>query len=141
MARIQNPILFSDHFDIDRQILRDTGLINPYHNVDTPLFIDPVLLSKSSTDLISGEGYKAFKTHFSNFIRLLALSKNRGDAAWRAARKLLDLSEPTDNGLGYGGSGRIGASRPNEIREAIMTTCKEIITLGSSDPDMIGLMG
>ena len=141
MAPIKNPILFSEHFQIDKSYLKDAGLIDPFLNVDTPLFIDPVLLEKSSIKVISKNAYASFKHHFSTFIRLLKLSKNEGDAAWKTARKLLDLSEPPDNGLGYGGSGRRGASRPEEIREAIMRTCKEIISLGADDPDMISLMG
>ena len=51
------------------------------------------------------------------------------------------LSEPPENGLGYGGSSRSGSSRPEDIREAILRTGKEIITLGASDPEMISLMG
>ena len=141
MARIKNPILFSEHFQIDKAHLKTAGLIDPFLNVDTPLFIDPVLLEKSSTRTISRDAYASFKRHFSNFIRLLKLSKSEGDAAWKAARKLLDLSEPADNGLGYGGSGRMGASRPDEVREAMMRTCKEITILGADDPDMISLMG
>ncbi len=53
----------------------------------------------------------------------------------------MDLSEPPHTGLGYGGSSRSGSSRPDEVREAIMATSKEIIDLGSSDPEMISLMG
>ena len=57
----------------------------------------------------------------------------------RGAR--LNLNEPPQNGLGYGGSGRSGSSRPEDIREAILRTSKEIITLGAIDPEMISLMG
>jgi hypothetical protein len=54
---------------------------------------------------------------------------------------LLDLSEPAENGLGFGGSGRSGSSRPDEVRDAIVRTAKEVVTLGSNDPEMISLMG
>jgi hypothetical protein len=141
MARIKNPILFSTYFDVDRDVLEAAGLIDPFIDVDIPLFIDPVLLEKSSNPRISREGIEGFRTHFQNFVRLLAMSKNEGDVAWRAARNLLNLREPPENGLGYGGSGRSGSSRPNEVREAIMRTSKEIIELGATDPEMISLMG
>jgi hypothetical protein len=59
----------------------------------------------------------------------------------RDARRQLDLSEPPENGLGYGAGGRSSSSRPEDIREAILRTTKEIITLGASDPEMISLMG
>lgn len=141
MAKIKDPILFSKYFDIDKELLKNEGLIDPFLNVDTQLFIDPILLEKSNFKIINEDGFSAFQKHFENYIRLLIISKNEGDAAWKAAQNLLNLREPPENGLGYGGSGRSGSSRPDEIRDAIMRTSKEIIELGSEDPEMISLMG
>jgi hypothetical protein len=141
MAKIKNPILFSTHFGLKPEVMEAAGFVDPFLNVDTQLFIDPALLEKSSIELIRIEALAAFRKHFDNFLRLLAISECEGDAAWRAAQRLLDLSEPADNGLGYGGSGRSGSSRPDEIRDAIMRTAKEIVTLGSKDPEMLALMG
>jgi hypothetical protein len=141
MARIKDPTLFSAHFGIETDALEEAGLIDPFIDVDVPLFIDPVLLDKSSDQRISEQGIEAFRGHFLNFIRLLAISKQEGDVAWRGAGRLLDLREPPENGLGYGSSGRSGSSRPEKIREAIMRTSREIIELGGADPEMISLMG
>jgi hypothetical protein len=141
LAKVKNPILFSTHFGLKPGTLEAAGLVDPFLNVDTQLFIDPALLEKSSNDLIRGEGLAAFRKHFDDFLRLLTISEREGDAAWRAAERLLDLSEPPDNGLGYGGSRRSGSSRPDEIRDSIMRTSKEIVTLGSKDPEMLSLMG
>lgn len=141
MATVKNPQLFSAHFRIDPEILKTAGLIDPFINVDTQLFVDPVLLAKSANTIIKTEGISAFRSHCTGFVRLLAMSKAPGDAAWRGAQRLLDLHEPPENGLGYGGSSRSGSSRPNEIRDTILRTAKEIIDLGASDPEMISLMG
>ena len=141
MAKISSPILFSKHFNIDERELFKAGLIDPFLNVDTPLFIDPVLLSQSSSKIIKSDGHLAFRKRFSNIIRFLDISQNVGDAPWRAAWKALDLSEPPETGLGYGSSGRSGSSRPDHVRTSILETTQEIITLGSKDPDMIALMG
>ena len=141
MSSIQNPVLFSTYFKLDPAELASAGLIDPFINVDTPLFIDPVLLAKSANDIIRTEAYEAFREHFSNLVRLLAICKNEGDAAWRGAQRLLNLHEPPENGLGYGGSGRSGSSRPNDVRDKILRTAKEIVDLGSHDPEMISLMG
>lgn len=141
MANVRNPILFSTHFGVAAEAFKESGLIDPFLNVDTQLFIDPVLLEKSSNEVIRKDALTAFREHFANFIRLLAISENEGDAAWRGAERILDLSEPPDNGLGYGGSRRAGTSRPREIRDAIMRTSKDIILLGSKDPEMLALMG
>ena len=141
VAQVQNPTLFSVHFGLNPTTLAQAGLIDPFVDVDTPLFIDPVLLEKSSNKTISGAAITQFRNHFSNFVRLLTISVREGDAPWRAAQRLLDLSEPAENGLGYGGSGRSGSSRPDQVRDAIVRTAKEVITLGSQDPEMISLMG
>lgn len=141
MTRIQNPQLFSTYSGVDPEVLKAAGLIDPFINVDMPLFIDPMLLEKSSNQRINTQGIGAFRTHFEKFVRLLAISRQENDAAWKAAARLLDLREPPENGLGYGGSGRSGNSRPEDIREAIIRTSKEIIELGADDPEMISLMG
>src|SRR4051812_39629731 len=141
MARVQNPILFSTYFSIPPQALTSAGLINPFVDVDVPLFIDPVLLEKSANKTIASAAVVRFRQHFETLVRMLAISKAEGDAAWKAARRQLDLSEPPENGLGYGGTGRSGNSRPELIREAILRTSKEVITLGASDPEMISMMG
>jgi hypothetical protein len=133
--------LFSTYFGVPSQALADAGLINPFLDVDVPLFIDPVLLEKSSNTTINTTAIARFRKHFEILVRMLTISKVENDAAWKGARRQLDLSEPPENGLGYGGSGRSGNSRPDDIREAILRTSKEIITLGASDPEMISLMG
>jgi hypothetical protein len=141
MATVKKPVLFSSHFAVDPERLSEAGLIDPFLNVDTQLFVDPVLLDKSANDIIRNEALDAFRSHFENFVRLLVISQAQGDAAWRAAQRLLDLREPPENGLGYGGSGRSGSSRPDDVRDSIMRTAKEIVDLGARDPEMISLMG
>lgn len=141
MAKVQNPTLFSSYFGVPAAEMGSAGLIDPFVDVDTQLFIDPVLLEKSSNGLIARDAINAFREHFSNFIRLITISEKEDDVAWRTAEKLLDLREPPENGLGYGGSGRSGSSRPDEVRNAIMRTSKDVIKLGSKDPEMISLMG
>lgn len=141
MKPFKDPILFSKHFHLDTDALDNAGLIDPFVNVDTPLFIDPILLAKSANRTIREEAFPAFRTHFDNFVRLLAISVAEGDAAWRGAERLLDLREPPENGLGYGGSSRSGSSRPQDVRDGIIRTAKEVVDLGSRDPEMISLMG
>ncbi|ERP98407.1 hypothetical protein Q669_19055 [Labrenzia sp. C1B10] len=141
MAKIKDPILFSEHFNIDEAELKKRGIVDPFLNVDTQLFVDPILLDKSSFEVIRTDAYNAFRDHFTKVIRLLIISQGEGDAAWKGAQKLLSLEEPPANGLGYGGSDRAGTSRPEELRDTILRTTKDIIELGARDPEMISLMG
>ena len=140
MVKFSKPILFSKYFGISPNILESEGLIDSFLNVDTPLFIDPILIHKSSFAIINNDAYIAFKNYINDIIRLLTISEKTGDAAWKAAFRKLDLDEPLSNGLGYGQGERHGASRPDYIRIEILKTLQEIIQLGSKDPEMISLM-
>jgi hypothetical protein len=141
MSTFSNPILFSKYFNVSVKSLSEAGLIDPFLNVDTQLFIDPILLDKSKNKIIREDAYNHFKGYFENVIRLLIISKNEGDAPWKAAQKLFNLKEAPANGLGFGISDRPGTSRPEELANTILRTTKEIIVLGSQDPEMISLMG
>lgn len=138
---MDTPILFSQHFGIEPEALDQAGLLDPFLSVDLPLFIDPLLLEKSTNKVISTDGVDCFRLHFEQLVRLLAISEQEGDPAWRAAEKHLSLREPPENGLGYGRRGRSGSSRPARVRTALLRTVKAIIRLGSKDPEMLSLMG
>lgn len=141
MKAFSDPTLFSKHFSIDPDELTKDGLIDPFLNVDTQLFIDPILLEKSAIPQIRGPAHTALRNHFEKVFRLLAISAAEGDAPWKGAQRLLDLAEASFNGLGYGKGDRDGNSRPKELRDTILRTAKEVVQLGSADPEMISLMG
>ncbi|MRN43275.1 MULTISPECIES: hypothetical protein [unclassified Brucella] len=141
MTTFTNPLLFSQYFNIKPIELEKAGLIDPFLTVDTQLFIDPILLDKSSNKIIRDDAYQTFRAHFTNVIRLLSICKREGDPAWKGAQRQMSLSEAPANGLGYGTSDRPGNSRPDQLRDAILRTAKEIIELGTHDPEMISLMG
>lgn len=141
MSKIRNPILFSQYFGVPSQTLSASNLLDPFVNVDTQVFVDPVLLEKSSFKIISEDGVEAFRSHFQNLVDLLSASQSRNDIAWRTAKRLLDLREPPENGLGYGSSGRSGSSRPERVRVAVLETAKEIVDLGFKNPELVMLLG
>ena len=135
------PLLFSTHFGIDPEKLDEAGLLDSFLEYDMQLFIDPLLIEKSSNDIFRNEGYEQFHKHFENLIRLLAICENEGDPAWKGAERLLSLKEPPENGLGYGRRAGSGASRPVDVRSKLLRTIKEVVKLGSKDPEMLSLMG
>lgn len=136
-----NPsLLFSKHFGVDAEVLDKAGLMDPFVHFDVPLFIDPLLLSKSALKIIAEDALDAFRLHFEQLVRLLALAETEGDPAWKAAERHLSLKEPPENGLGYGRHGRSGSSRPARVRTQVLRTAKLIIRLGAKDPEMISLM-
>jgi len=135
------PILFSAYFDVDPGEFDKAGLLDPYVNTDTPLFIDPLLIDKSANAVLASQGLREFREHFEKLVRLLAIVEEEGDPAWVAAERQLSLREPAENGLGYSRSARAGTSRPRDIRLQLLRTAKKVISLGSKDPEMLSLMG
>jgi hypothetical protein len=141
LAKLVNPNLFSKKFGLPPDALEKAGLIDPILNCDTKLFIDPLLIATSNNKIIRERAYALLKERFGNVVRLLAVSEKPGDVAWRAAAQLLDLAERPETCLGYGGSGIGGSSRPDEIRQKVLHTGRDIIRLGAKDPEIISLMG
>lgn len=135
------PILFSTYFDIDPSAFDKAGLLDPYVNTDTPLFIDPLLIDKSANRVLAEDGLEQFQEHFQTLVRLLTMAEKEGDPAWLAAERQLSLREPAENGLGYSRSARAGTSRPRDIRLQLLRTTRNIVKLGSKDPEMLSLMG
>jgi hypothetical protein len=141
MGKLVRPILFSDHFRLPALDLEKRGLLDPILNADTKLFIDPLLLRKSQNIIIKKSGLPLLRKRFGDIIRLAMASRNTGDAAWKAAQKLMNLDERREICLGFGGSGVSGSSRPGEIKHGILRTTREIVELGIDDPEIISLMG
>ena len=136
-----HPVLFSKHFKVAASALNAAKLLDPILNSDTKLFIDPLLIAKSQNALIKREGRKALQGGFEDVIGLLAISVTEGDVAWKGAYKALSLDERSETSLGYGAAGTSGSSRPPKLRNGILRTAKEILTLGEKNPNMIPLMG
>ena len=53
LAKITNPVRFSDYFGVEEQFMKDFGVLNPTLNVDTKLFMDPLLMESSAHEEIS----------------------------------------------------------------------------------------
>ena len=82
MGKVGKIIFFSDQFNIDRKVLAKNGIFNPMLNLDTHLFIDPLLLKSSKHSIIREQGLAEYNEFFSNIIRLLPKSKHPGDFVW-----------------------------------------------------------
>lgn len=141
MPRLINPKLFSQHFGVDSSVINTAGLLDPFLNADTKLFIDPLLLRKSANSLISGKGLTAFRKRMSDIISLVEENTPKTGPAWTAAMRLLDLHERRETCLGYGGKSISGSSRPDKLKAQILDATREIVQLGIKNPEIIALMG
>ena len=140
MAQIRNPIRFSDYFGIDETELEGQGVLNPTLNVDTRLFIDPLLLSESQHPEIAEGARKTYEKHFGRVIRFLRQTQHDGDVAWKSARALLAFPEIKWTCLGYGAASISGSGSGNRMTAQYMDTARQIVELGVEDPDLFAAM-
>lgn len=140
MARISNPVRFSNQFGIDEGSLVALGVLNPTLNLDTRLFIDPMLLQKSSHAEISNGARANYEKHFNTVIRLLRGSKTQGDAPWKAALRMLSFPEIKWTCLGYGAGSVAGSGSGRDMTKQVIRTAKQIVDLGIEDPDLFVAM-
>lgn len=86
------PVYFSDHFKVDKAKLTELGVFDPILNHDTKLFVDPILL-KSSTSEIFQNARDRYIKFFNGLLKLLKSSQQVDDRFWRAAKQRSKFSE------------------------------------------------
>ena len=136
MAKIISPVLFSQYFKIDPNILEDDYIFDPILNLDTLLFIDPLLLNTSLYKIIREQSTIQLKTFYENIISLLQISKKKNDFAYKTAFDLIPKKEVDGTFLGYGTSSSSGRGISTNNRERIIETAREIINVGVQDPEL-----
>src|SRR5260370_27153388 len=138
MALIKNLLQFSAHFGVRRSALTRLGVLDPTLNVDTKLFIDPLLLDDSRHREMK-RAAKTFRRYFEGVASLLAASQQREDIAWRSARWKLSFSEVKGTWLGYGGASIGGRGDGRALVERLLTSAMEIAGLGRRVPSIFHL--
>lgn len=140
MGKVGKIIFFSDQFNIDRKILAKNGIFNPMLNLDTHLFIDPLLLKSSKHRIIREQGLAEYNEFFSNIIRLLPKSKHPGDFVWNVVKSKFPQKEIGGTCLGYGTNSISGRGISDVILTSLLDTAKQIIDIGITDPELFSLL-
>jgi hypothetical protein len=140
VARIANPVRFSDHFRITGEQLDRLGVLDPTLNADTGLFIDPLLLESSQHPEIRNGARTTYEQHFATVIKLLRAAKATNDVAWRNAVRYLTFPEIKWTCLGYGAQSVSGSGSGSEMTSGYVETAKQIVDLGVDDPDLFAAM-
>ncbi|MFT6347005.1 MAG: hypothetical protein ACJA02_001252 [Myxococcota bacterium] len=100
MKRSQ-PQYFSNQFNIDKSKLKELGVFDPILNFDTKVFVDPLLLKKSSNEIIKNSA-QTFDDFFITLLHLLKISQQEGDKPWRQAGRIVKFPEYKYTCIGYG---------------------------------------
>lgn len=125
----------SSTFKINPKKLEKIGIVDANLNVDTPLFIDPMLLIESQHIEFSDSAHERFYNHIKKIIKLISQSRVQNDVAWKGASSLLDFGEMEYTCLGYGSSTK-GTGFSRELKATILTTIKQITELEIDDPEL-----
>ncbi len=134
------PITFSEKFNVDEKKLDELCLFDVILDVDTRVFIDPALLELCNVPEFVGAKATVEK-YFSNIITLLSHSKRKKDQFWQAANRLLTFRELEGTCFGYSQEGTSGNAIGPVLRESILSTTKELLNEGMTDPVLFELLG
>jgi len=140
MAKIRRPTQFSRQFGLDPADLEALGALDPVLNADTRLFIDPLLLKKSSALEMSDGAVTSLNAHYGKLVKLLSASTSMGDVPWRAAAGLMRYREIPSTCLGYGVATVRGSGFGRALSEKLLLTASEIVGLGVTDPELFLLL-
>lgn len=136
MGKIVNPVSFSSYYNIQSGLIEQCGAYNPTLNVDSPLFIDPLLLNYSANKKFRARAVGEFEQHFSQVLKLFSLAQSDYQVAEKAAKRLLEFPEVRYTCLGFSGSSIHGGGIGVYNKSNVISTIKEIISLGVDDPDL-----
>ena len=135
------PILFSEHFNIDKKRFEELGVFDPILNCDTKLFVEPLLLKSSHSSIIK-ESYEVFINFFAELLLLIKSSKttDESDIHWREAKRRVKFPEYKSTCIGYGSDTTDGGGAGRELSEKILKNAKDIIQSGQENPKMFTIL-
>jgi hypothetical protein len=137
----KKPVYFSDYFKVDKAKLDKLGVFDPILNYDTKVFVEPLLLEKSSNQIIR-DSFTTYQKFFSNLLLLLqkAEQANSLDRCWRTAKKMVNFPEYNYTCIGYSSYSTDGRGSGTEFNDKILQSAKEIIDLAENNPDIFLLL-
>lgn len=134
------PTKITDYLQLDKRLFNATGAFDTILDVDTKLYISPLLIHRIDIPELS-DSYQHVQEHFRKILVLLRASKQSGDRAWREAWRRLRFREPVWLPLGYSGSGTSGRGIGPHIQKQLTDAAKEIVDIGVSEPEIFELIG
>ena len=134
------PIRVTDYLNLDSKVFNSTGAFDTILDIDTKLYISPLLLHRVEIPELSNS-YIHIQEHFQKILILLRNSKQKNDRAWREASKLLRFQEPKWLPLGYSSEKSSGRGIGKDLQTQLTNAAKEIIDIGVAEPEIFELMG
>ncbi len=125
---------------ISKKAFARTGALDTILDVDTRLFIDPLLLRDIRIPELQACAQRV-EDRFANILRLLRNSRSQQDIWERRAEKLMLFPEVKGICIGYSAKGTSGSGMGPALRRRLLADAKEIIRVGIEQPDIFDLAG
>lgn len=131
---------FSNALGSTPQAFEDAGVFDGFIEVDTKLYVDPHLLSFSTTPEIQ-EAAIYFRKYFGDLIHIIKPAKTSDTVFWRQAVRKLTFREIPQLSLGYSVGNTRGSAIGPKLAASITKTAFEIINAGIEDVEIFELIG
>lgn len=130
-------VRFSEIFDVERT--NEEDWFDPDLSIDTPLFIDPVMLLQSGQ--YWKDAHAELVNHFSFCYPLVAKSTSPRSNSAVIAQKLLTFPEPSEFCLGYTVAGTAGSGSGRGFARTLTDAIAIAIDAGLEKPEHIEELG
>lgn len=128
----------SDCYEVSHEKFEELGVLDSFVNFDTPLYLNPKLLSKTDIPEFKDSKQKIIN-HYEKTILWLQKT-NFHDPYWEALKKHYSFPEPSGVGLGNSHNSTNGNGLTGITAENCLRTLKSIVDLGVNDPEMYKLL-
>lgn len=135
------PTRFSGKFKIDPKALRKEGILNPFVDLDTRLYIHPQLLRDSKNPFLKN-AYKILHEKLAYYIKIIKSIKkfNYTDIAYRTIIKEFQFEEPYGLCIGYSEKGTHGTGLKGKYALKIVNTIYQIQDKSKLDPEILEIL-
>lgn len=132
-------IIITDYLKIDKDKFDELGAFDSFLDINSKLFVSPMLLKRTSNEFFIGS-YEEIRNKFTVILKLLKISKIKGDRYWKQAVKMLVSKEQKGISLGYAKTSNKGSGISYEISENIISVAKEFVDIEKDFPEIFEIM-
>ena len=135
---MENAVFVSEFFNLGDELER-LGVFDAVINTDSPFFINVLRLKQTTVPELS-HSYEKINAFFSDIMRLLCASQEKGDRMYREALRRFDFSGVNGINLGFSESG-VDAGFGRILSQKVIGDAYDIVKAGSTQPEIFQLVG
>ena len=135
---MMEAIFVSDFFKLDDEFSK-LGVFDAIINKDSNFFINLLRLKTTQVPHFS-DSYNKINAYFRNIMKLLAVSKEKGDKFYKEALNRFSFSGVNGINLGFSETG-VDAGFGKKLSKQVISDAFDIVKTGSEQPEIFQLVG